>query len=155
MLTAWRLIKTKHLSHAFDGEGPRLYGGRWNSPGTRVVYVSESLALAALEVLVHLQASSVLSAYSAVKVSFDDSLATAVDLSTLPANWRNSPPPAELQAIGDEWVAKGASAVLKVPSAVIDTERNFLINPIHEEFNRIVIEPPQAFEFYSRLRKGG
>ncbi len=101
MRTAWRLTKTKHLPHAFDGEGPRLYGGRWSSPGRRVVYVSESLALAVLEVLVQLQDAAILPAYSTIRVTFDDALVLPVNPSALPKNWRQSPPPPEAQAVGE------------------------------------------------------
>ena len=58
MRTGWRIVKTKYAAQAFDGEGARLYGGRWNSPGLRMVYNSENVALAALEILRHLVKSS-------------------------------------------------------------------------------------------------
>jgi len=116
MRTAWRLTKTKHLLHAFDGEGPRLYGGRWSSPGRRVVYVSESLALAVLEVLVHLQETSILAAYSTIMVTFDEVLVIPVNPSSLPKHWRQSPPPPEAQAIGDAWLDAASSAVLRRPA---------------------------------------
>lgn len=153
MRTAWRLTKTKHLPHAFDGEGARLYGGRWSSPGRRVVYVSESLALAVLEVLVHLQDTSILAAYSTIRVSFDDVLVSAVSAGSLPANWRQSPPPAEAQAIGDAWLDAAASAILEVPSAVVDREHNYLMNPAHKDFNRVTIGPAVPYEFDPRLVK--
>ncbi len=151
MRAAWRLTKTKHLPHAFDGEGPRLYGSRWNSPGRRVVYVSESLALAVLEVLVHLQDTSILSAYSIIRVSFDEALVITVDPSTLPKNWRQSPPPTETQAIGDAWIDAGSSAILNVPSAVVESEHNYLINPAHRDFNLVATEPAVPYELDSRL----
>ena len=153
MLTAWRLLKTKHLAHAFDGEGARLFGGRWNSQGIRVVYASESLALATLEVLVHLQATSVLLSYSTIQISFDEALVTQVDRSSLPANWRDFPPPPALQAVGDTWIASATSAVLEVPSAVINTESNYLISPTHKDFHLIATNPPQPFVFDPRLSK--
>jgi RES domain-containing protein len=149
--TAWRLIKTKYLSHAFDGEGARVFGGRWNSPGRRVTYVSESQSLAALEVLVHLQDTSVLPSYSVIRVTFDEALVTAVDPAALPKPWRRSPPSSGVQAIGDAWLDGASSAVLEVPSAVVDGERNYLINPAHPDFHRVVIDPPVRFEFDSRL----
>ena len=73
MITAWRLVKSRHARAAFDGEGARLYGGRWNSPGTRVAYASDSVALAALEVLAHLQSTAVLQAYSLATIRFPES----------------------------------------------------------------------------------
>ncbi len=153
MRTAWRLTKTKHLPHAFDGEGPRRYGGRWSSPGRRVVYVSESLALAVLEVLVHVQDAAILPAYSTIRVTFDDALVIAVNPSSLPKNWRQSPPPPEAQAIGDAWVDAGSSAILELPSAVVEREHNYLINPAHKDFNRVAIGPAVPYEFDRRLLK--
>lgn len=153
MRTAWRLTKTKHLPHAFDGEGARLYGGRWSSPGRRLVYVSESLALAVLEVLVHLQDAAILPAFSTIRVTFDDALVIAVNRSSLPKNWRQSPPPAEAQAVGDAWIDAASSAILEVPSAVVEREHNYLINPAHRDFNLVTTGPAVPYEFDRRLFK--
>ena len=111
MLSAWRLTKTKLIAGAWDGEGARKSGGRWNSPGIAVVYSSGTLSLALVEVLVHLP-SGILPAYSAVRVDFDESMVTAVGPRDLPANWRDYPPPPDTKAIGDLWVAQGSSLVL-------------------------------------------
>lgn len=154
MIHAWRLVKTRFASSAFDGEGARLYGGRWSSPGTVVAYASESIALATLEVLVHLQESKVLPTYSLVGVSFPAELVTTVDPGTLPAAWRSSPAPSELRAIGDQWVREGRSAVLRVPSAVIPSAGNFLINPGHPDAGRVVVDAPEPFELDRRLVAG-
>ncbi len=151
MPTAWRIVKTKFSGQAFDGEGARLYGGRWNSPGVRMVYTSESLALAALEILAHLGRRSVLASYSRCAVHFDGALVTSLDRSLLPADWRAYPAPVELQFIGNRWVADGASAVLEVPSALIETESNYLINPQHPDFGSLSINPPEPFDFDPRL----
>ena len=153
IIAAWRLVKTRHLAGAFDGEGAREYGGRWNSPGMAVVYLAETLSLAALEVLVHLHDASPLPAYSAVPVHFDARLMWAVKLRDLPRDWRASPPPPELRAIGDAWVRAGKSAVLAVPSAVVETERIFLLNPAHPGFRRVHIGRPQPFAMDERLVK--
>jgi RES domain-containing protein len=150
--TAWRLTKTKHLPHAFDGEGARLYGG-WSSPGRRVAYVSESLALAVLEVLVQVQNTSILSAYSSIRVTFDDALVISVNPASLPKNWRQSPPPPEAQAIGDAWIDAAFSAILEVPSAVVEREHNYLINPAHRDFTLVAAGPAVPYEIDSRLRK--
>src|SRR5207244_2028251 len=87
MLSAWRLTKTKLLASAWDGQGARKSGGRWNSVGIAVVYASGTLSLALVEVLVHLP-SGILPAYSAVRVDFDESMLTAVERTALPAIWR-------------------------------------------------------------------
>jgi len=150
MPSGWRLTKTKYLSAAWDGEGAKKAGGRWNRPGVPVVYTSGSLSLALVEVLVHLPAE-ILPAYSAVPVAFDDSLVTVVAPGQLPRNWKDSPPPPATQAIGAEWVASRTSAVLRVPSVVVPGEFNFILNPAHDDFGRIRIGTPMPFPFDPRL----
>lgn len=153
MLTAWRLVKTKHVDNAFDGEGAWILGGRWNSRGTRVVYCSQSLALAALELLVHLQSSKILRAYGAFPVSFPERFVYEVGPSRLPNDWRDYPAPVKLQQIGDEWVSHGNWAVLRVPSVLVEDESNYLLNPDHPDYSQIKIGSSQPFEFDSRLAK--
>jgi len=151
MPSAWRLVKTKYLANAFDGEGARLSGGRWNSHGVSVVYVSQSLSLALVEALVHLKDSGILPAYSAVRVEFDEALITTVALTDLPPNWKSHPAPAETRAIGDTWVAGNASALLRVPSVVVPSEFNYVINPNHPDFPLISMDAPMSFPFDPRL----
>ena len=152
-ITAWRIVKTRHAANAFDGEGARLEGGRWNSPGTPVVCTSQSAALAALELLVHLGRASTLRTYVMIPCTFDEALVARLDPKRLPSNWRSYPAPPELQVIGDEWVREGNSSVLQVPSAVIATDANYLLNPRHREFKNIDILSPRTFEFDPRLLK--
>lgn len=151
MIRAWRLVKSRYVSTAFDGEGARLYGGRWNSPGTRVAYASENVELAVLEVLVHLQSSAALDAYWVASLEFPEAGVEVLNPSTLPPQWRRYPPPAEVQAIGDEWVSRMRSVVLRVPSVVISSADNFLVNPAHPDFSKVTIDPPEPFEFDPRL----
>ena len=151
MITAWRIVKAKHSTTAFDGEGARLFGGRWNSPGSPVVYTAASTALAALEMLVHLGKATVLPAYVLIACTFNDSSVARIEGSRLPPNWRSYPAPPELQSLGDEWLRLGTSAVLEVPSAVIPSESNYLLNPQHADFSAISFSPPEPFEFDLRL----
>ena len=150
-ITAWRIVKAKHAVKAFDGEGARVEGGRWNSPGTPMVYTSESAALAALELLVHLGRGSILAAYALIPCTFDAAMVLPLDRRRLPKNWRSYPAPPLLQVIGDEWVKSGTSAVLEVPSAVIETESNYVLNPRHRDFRAVRVMAPQPFEFDLRL----
>ena len=150
MPSAWRLTKTKYLRAAWDGAGARKAGGRWNSVGVAVVYTSGTLSLTLVEVLVHLP-SGVLPAYSAIRVEFDEALVSAVAPSRLPSDWRDSPPPSGTRAIGDRWFAAGSSAVLRVPSVVVRGEFNYVMNPSHPDFGRLVIGRPTAFPFDPRL----
>lgn len=150
-ITAWRIVKARHAANAFDGEGARVEGGRWNSPGTPVVSTSQSAALAALQMLVHLGRGSILAAYVLIPCTFDDAIVSRLDRKRLPKNWRSYPAPPGLQLIGDEWVRSGTSAVREVPSAVIETDSNYLVNPHHREFQTIRVMDPQPFEFDLRL----
>ena len=138
----------------FDGEGAFRFGGRWNSRGTRILYTAESLSLAALEMLVHLNNEEILLSYSFATVEFDESLILSVEkFRTLPKNWNDLPPPLEIQTIGDEWSQKKASTVLKVPSSILPVEYNYLINIEHPDFSKIKFNMPQSFTFDERLHK--
>ena len=151
MATGWRIVKSRRTRSAFDGEGARLYGGRWNSPGTRMVYVAGSVSLAVLEVLVHLGDVGVLTSYSLCAVEFEDGLIEPLDRSKLPADWRSYPAPPGSREIGDAWVKGGSSVILEVPSAVVERESNYLINPAHPDFASVNVGEPEPFEFDSRL----
>jgi RES domain-containing protein len=150
-LSAWRIVKRKLVADAFTGEGARLYGGRWNSPGIRIVYTSQSQALAALEIIVHLGSEEILEHYMMIEVRFDPVLITSVHKSKLPPDWQTEPPPPSLQSIGDDWAAASVSAVLQVPSAIIPDESNYLLNPAHPDFSKISFGKPAPFPFDPRL----
>jgi RES domain-containing protein len=150
-VSAWRIVKRKLAKDAFSGEGARLYGGRWNSPGVSVVYTAQSQSLAALELLVHLENSDLLHEYVVIEARFDAALITRIAKSDLPKDWRASPPPASARAIGDTWIADEPSPVLELPSAVIPAENIFLLNPQHSAFAKIEIGDALDFEFDLRL----
>ena len=153
MLVAWRITKTKRVATAFDGEGARRSGARWNSVGTPMVYTSASVALATLEILVHLEDSSVLPHYSVLPVEFEEAVVSVLDVTSLPENWRDAMAPVALQQIGDAWIKARDSVVLRVPSVIVPTEDNYLLNPRHPDFSALKFGPPQPFDFDSRLFK--
>ena len=138
----------------FDGEGAFRFGGRWNSRGVRILYTAGSLSLAVLEMLVHLNNEEILLSYSFATAEFDESLILPIEeFRTLPENWSVSPPPLQIQRIGDEWAEAQASVVLKVPTSVLPVEFNYLINIRHPEFTKIKLGKPQPFTFDKRLYK--
>jgi RES domain-containing protein len=118
-----------------------------------VAYASDSIALAALEVLAHLQSTAVLQAYSLVSVRFSEEGVEVLETAALPARWRRFPSPPENQAIGDRWVAEERSLILRVPSALVPVAANFLINPAHPQFRKVAIGRPERFAFDPRLLK--
>lgn len=148
---SWRIVKTKHAGDAFNGEGARIHGGRWNSPGRRVVYTAESVALALLETMVHSD-PVLLPYYTLISARFEESEIHRVGVDELPKEWQAFPAPHELKMIGDDWHESRSSLVLQVPSAVVPHEMVFLLNPEHPRFSEIAIGSPIPFEVDLRLR---
>lgn len=150
MLAAWRIVKTKHAASAFDGEGARRHGGRWTSIGRSAVYTSSTVALATLELVVHLDTTALLPAYALFEVGIPEDLVAEVP-GALPPTWRDFPASTELRAMGDAWLNEVTSAALRVPSAIVPVEFNFLLNPEHPDFQLITIGQPQPYDIDSRL----
>ena len=151
MITAWRVVDPALADTAFTGEGPRLRGARWNAPGVRIVYTASSISLATLEILVHNQRALRVPELVLFSCHFPEAIVETVDRRRLPANWRDYPGPVELQRIGGEWLEARTSAVLEVPSAVVEEEVNYLLNPEHEDFRSIDIGQPRRFRVDPRL----
>jgi len=149
MPSGWRIDKPRRS--AFSGEGARRFGGRWNSPGVAVVYLSEHQSLAALEVFVHLQPLIPHEKYLAYFVEWDAAQMEELSLKKLPPDWRASPPGPATMQIGDQWVREARSVVLAVSSAIVPAERNFLLNPAHPRFRQVRLHKPIDFVFDPRL----
>ena len=151
-MRVWRLCRRGHAR--FDGEGARRYGGRWNPPGTAVVYTSATLSLAALELFVRLDPEEEPDDLVAIPVEVPDSVrVTALELAGLPEDWRLIPPSEETRSLGADWIGGLATALLSVPSAVIPQERNYLVNPAHPDFAQVALAAPQPFTFDPRMWK--
>jgi len=152
-VVAWRIVKEKHAATAFSGEGARRFEGRWNSAGVRMVYCSEHLSLAALEILVHTQPIMMRDKFRAFRAMFDEAMMTIVELKKLPKGWNTQPPSAVSKNIGDEWIKSGRSAVLALPSVLVPLERTFLLNPNHRDFAKIKIRNAGSFVLDPRLQR--
>lgn len=154
LLEVWRIVAGRYRDHAFDGEGARLYGGRWNFPGTPAVYASTHLSLAALELLVHLDPDTMPDDLVAIPARVPPEVGVdELDASTLPEDWRRYPAPEAVQELGDSWLRSRSAAVLIVPSVVLPRERNVVLNPGHPSFSRLEIGDPESFELDPRLWK--
>jgi len=150
MLNAWRIVTRKWADTAFDGEGARLYGGRWNSPGSGVVYLADSRALAALESLVHHPGIPDLG-YVRFPVQFKASLVERLPTTGLETFIQSPVIAPETQAVGDDWLKQSRKPILEVPSAIVPEEYNYLLNPAHPKFDQIEIGAAEAFAFDPRL----
>lgn len=147
----WRICREIHAGSAFSGEGARLYGGRWNSQGLRVIYTSPSLALAAIETFVHLEPNLRPDDLVSIEAELPDHLRTErIDLKSLSRQWYELRDES-LRAIGDRWIGAGKSLALHVPSAAIRGEWNVLLNPEHSDFRKVKVGKVKAFEFDLRM----
>lgn len=150
MRRAYRIVRERFAANAFTGEGAAIFGGRWNSCGTPMVYTSGSASLAALETLVHLNPAMPF-AYLLFTIEFDERLIETLSLASLPADWRDEPPPPSTKRLGDAWVKSARSAILELPSVIIPGEMNYLLNTSHPDFKSITIGKPESFSFDNRL----
>lgn len=136
----WRICREPFAD--LSGEGARLHGGRWNSPGHPVVYTAESAALAVLEVRVHLDLTYDLLPRDYVLMDIDGDDLSVEDA---PAS------PIDTVLFGDEWIASGRSCLLRVRSVIVQEATNVLINPRHSDIARVRVASMRSFAFDERL----
>ncbi len=147
----WRLCQQKHQNTAFSGEGGLYAAGRWHPKGYPIVYTAESLALASLEVFVHLESDRIL--LVAIRAEIPDNLAIKeIKQEDLPENWQDIADYPILQQMGKQWLQSQSTPVLKVPSAIVPVEFNYLLNPRHPDL-KINLDPPMVFKFDRRMWK--
>ena len=150
-LTVWRLCSATYADTAFDGEGARLYGGRWSPPGVAVAYAAESRSLAVLEVLAHVDDPCRLAQLAWVFAPAEVDPAAVETPARFPETWAAFPHSPASRDFGALWARELRSPVLRVPSAVVPGEFNYLLNPSHPDFKHVKIGQPLAFSFDPRL----
>lgn len=151
MPTVWRIVPEHRAATAFDGEGARLFGGRWNSPGTRMVYTSESRSLAALEMLVHLPPGTIGRRWRLLGVELAPDWIETIPATRLPDGWRSPVIPAVNKDFGDAWVREARAPVLRIPSVIIPEEYNYLLNPTHPALASLMVVSQTPFAFDPRI----
>lgn len=148
MAKYFRLFRDKYSST--DCTGASIAGGRWNNKGTKMLYASSSLSLACLEVLVHIREPRFPLNYAWAEIDVPDSLIESLNSSTLDLSSRDA-----CSNFGSLWLQNGRMPALKVPSVIIPTETNLLLNPSHPRFSAVQFLPSQPFNFDPRLFKVG
>lgn len=139
-MVVYRLIHAKYKNSVLSGIGAEKFGGRWNPIGTRAVYCSESVALALLEYYVHTDNVNLLPKEVVIaKIEFPDRF-KIVELDKLPKGWNKYPYPAETTQIFSELVGQQNFFALKVPSAVVGVEHNYILNPLFKDFKKVDIK---------------
>ena len=155
-MDAYRIGK-KQFINDLSGTGAAMYGGRWNYPGYRVVYASESIPLAILEYIV--KAGAVEDELSDLRIAFltiDKQVSISeIDIRQLPENWNSYPAPEALKTIGTNWLLSAESLILKIPAISAPDSFNVLINPTHPEFNKVELYKRIDYHTDIRLNKKG
>ena len=147
----WRISSKKYQATAFSGNGGLYVSGRWHSQGVKIVYTAESLALASLEIFVHLESDNV--PLVGIKAWLDNQMEIEeITSDRMSDNWQDTSAYPKLQKLGRDWLREQRTPVLKVPSAVVPVEFNYLLNPQHPKF-KVVLEPPTKFKFDRRMWK--
>lgn len=152
-MKVYRLSRKKY-AEMLSGKGAALSANRWNSKGVEMIYTAESRALAMAEVIVHLSLDLLPRDFVLLEITIPDAISLKIlRTKTLSENWSRFPYHHTTQLIGDNFIKENKYAVLKVPSAVVKGDFNFLINPFHPEFETIKITSKQPFLFDQRLLK--
>ena len=147
-MIVYRLSK-KIYTEDLSGKGAEIAGGRWNSKGVAIVYAGQSIALCVTEIAVHIPLGILPKDYCLVHIDVPEH--SILEVKKLPKNWNTFPHPHDTQKIGDKFVKENKFLVLKVPSAAVQGEFNFLLNPRHSGFNGVKIAKVENFNFDKRL----
>jgi RES domain-containing protein len=149
-MRVWRICRAAFAAEAFSGEGARRFGGRWNSRGVPMVYTSTSLALAAIELFVHLEPSQAPADLVSVSVVLPEvEPASTLSASALPSDWWAEE--GGLRELGDAWIREQSSLAMMVPAVPIRSEWNVLVNPLHPRVSELKIDPAEPFNFDARM----
>lgn len=150
-MIAFRLSLLRYAD-SIDGTGARLVGGRWNQKDVPVLYASESRALAALELLVHIPLVQLNAEFAFKEFRLPKNvIAESLRHAELPKDWREPSAIPVLAAIGSRWIESKKSLALRVPSVIVPEESNILLNPLHPDFDSLEISKPEVFTFDRRL----
>lgn len=151
MATFYRIVQAEWARVAMNGEGAFLHGGRWNPPGLHVVYLAESRALAALEIIVHAPREVWSLDWRIIEVEVPDELIQSVSIADLPAGWQGLPSSYAARNFGESWLRSRKALALKLPSVIIPEEHSLMINPRHADVVRLVVSRPRKFELDPRF----
>lgn len=149
-MIVFRLTKGKY-KNVLSGKGAEINGGRWNNKGRQVIYTGESRALCTTEIAVHTPLGIVPTDYFLQTIEIPNVIIYEISITELNKNWRNFPHELSTKLIGDKLIDESQFLVIKAPSAVIQDEFNYLINPSHIQYSKVKLHKIEAFTFDKRL----
>jgi RES domain-containing protein len=143
-------LATALYKEDLSGTGAKLFGGRWNSAGIPALYTTENISLAVLEILVRADKHTIPDSYHLIKINIPSNLTpAAISLQKLKKGWKDDI--GYTQWMGDEFIKSNEGIILKVPSAIVAEENNYLLNTNHKDFQKVRIQQVSAFRFDKRL----
>lgn len=148
-MVLYRITRNTYAND-LSGTGARLYGGRWNNIGRAMVYTASSQSLAILEALVHLPTAIIPDDFCLITIEAPEDIFVA-DTALFPPNWNAYPEPEILKRTGDFFLKQNEHLLMKVPSAIVKEEFNYLINPVHPKVAEVKILKTEPFTFDVRL----
>lgn len=152
-MIVYRLSKER-FKNDLSGKGAEIAGGRWNNKGFAVLYTSESRALCTTEIAVHTPLGILPDDFYLITIEFpDDVEIKEIKATQLSSSWKNIPHTHETQRMGNKFIKEEKYLIMKVPSAVVQGDYNYLINPAHKDFDKVKIKKTEKFEFDKRLFK--
>jgi len=156
VVSIWRIATDTptYTADDFRGEGARITGGRWNRPGSPVVYASQSIALACLETVIHLELGGLPLNRYLVRIDIPTAMwkRRAIFQEALHVGWDALPAGKVSMDFGNNWIAGGKTALLQVPSVIIPEEANILINPAHKDTHQFTVNKLRKWQFDGRLQ---
>ena len=150
-MEVYHVGKTK-FANQLTGDGAKLHGGRWNLIGSPCIYTSESKALCVLEYVANVNADDIPSSLSITVYSLPDKSWKEFDTTLLPENWFQIPAPEETKRWGTDFLKENKFLALKIPSVIISSEFNFVLNPLHVDFKKVKIKEIHPFAFDKRIK---
>jgi RES domain-containing protein len=150
-MLVYRITKTKNAAD-ISGMGAALYPGRWNKKGTPVLYTGINKEIALLENLVHLPAM-MMPELDVLTIEIPNESITKLDADDLPKSWFHFPAPSILAEIGQNWVDENKTLALQVPSAIVQSSWNIVLNCRHIQYKEVKIVSRSRFHFDTRLLK--
>lgn len=151
LLNVYRITKKKYATD-LTGKGASLNGGRWNKIGTPILYCGESIEIALLENIVHLPANLIPN-FMLLTLQIPVDSIQIIAVVDLPGNWYKQPAPEILAEIGEDWVKSNSTIALKVPSVIVPTSNNYVLNCSHPNYKKVKIVEQQSFPLDTRLIK--
>ena len=150
-MLVYRISKTKYATD-LSGEGAKLYGGRWNNKLIPCIYTSESRALALLEYTVNINIDDIPRALSIITLDIPDGAIYELSQSQLPGDWKDVPAPSSTRDLGSNLLNEAKNAVIKIPSAIISNDFNYILNPKHPDSKNFKIRDIKDFVYDIRIK---